>query len=146
MRPVPGLSMARRDVAGEFLEGDGTEDTLLDEDGDNIGDAGDEYRGSDRFGTTAAERSPRATPWTSGLPTKSRTPLTTTGADTPTEATVARSAILRSWSPGAKGHTRVPIRTSLALTSAVWACLHSALGYRTPREAHNDYINSHDAA
>jgi transposase InsO family protein len=24
--------------------------------------------------------------------------------------------------------------------------LHSALGYRTPREAHNDYINSHDAA
>ena len=49
--------MTRRDAAGEFLEGDGTEDTLLDEDGDNIGDAGDEYRGSDRFGTTAAERS-----------------------------------------------------------------------------------------
>jgi putative transposase len=24
--------------------------------------------------------------------------------------------------------------------------LHSALGYRTPREAHNDYINSHGAA
>ena len=24
--------------------------------------------------------------------------------------------------------------------------LHSALGYRTPREAHNDYINSHSAA
>jgi len=49
--------MTRRDAAGEFLEGDGTEDTLLDENGDNIGDAGDEYRGSDRFGTTAAERS-----------------------------------------------------------------------------------------
>src|ERR687897_285490 len=57
MRPVPRLSVTRRDAAGEFLEGDGTEDTLLDENGDNTGDAGDEYRGSDRFGTTAAERS-----------------------------------------------------------------------------------------
>ena len=49
--------MPRRDDAGEILEGDGTEDTLLDENGDNTGDAGDEYRGSDRFGTTAAEQS-----------------------------------------------------------------------------------------
>jgi hypothetical protein len=49
--------MTRRDDAGEILEGDGTEDTLLDENGDNTGDAGDRYQGSDRFGTTAAERS-----------------------------------------------------------------------------------------
>lgn len=49
--------MTRRDDAGEILEGDGTEDTLLDENGDNTGDAGDRYRGSDRFGTTAAELS-----------------------------------------------------------------------------------------
>ena len=49
--------MPRRDDAGEFLEGDGTEDTQLDENGDNTGDAGDRYRGSDRFGTTAAEQS-----------------------------------------------------------------------------------------
>jgi hypothetical protein len=49
--------MTRRDDVGELLEGDGTEDTLLDGDGDNIGDAGDQYRGSLRFGTTAAEAS-----------------------------------------------------------------------------------------
>jgi len=49
--------MTRRDDVGELLEGDGTEDTMLDGDGDNIGDAGDEYRGSLRFGTTAAEAS-----------------------------------------------------------------------------------------
>ena len=48
--------MTRRDDAGVILEGDGTEDTLRDENGDNTGDAGDRYRGSDRFGTTAAER------------------------------------------------------------------------------------------
>jgi hypothetical protein len=47
--------MTRRDDAGEFLEGDGAEDTMLDTDGDNTGDAGDRYRGSRRFGTTAAE-------------------------------------------------------------------------------------------
>ncbi len=49
--------MPRRDDSGEFLEGDGTEDTQFDENGDNTGDAGDRYRGSDRFGTTAAEQS-----------------------------------------------------------------------------------------
>ncbi len=49
--------MTRRDDVGEFLEGDGTEDTMLDGDGDNTGDAGDRYRGSLRFGTTAAEES-----------------------------------------------------------------------------------------
>ena len=49
--------MSRRDDAGEFLEGDGTEDTMLDGDGDNTGDAGDQYRGSLGFGTTAAEES-----------------------------------------------------------------------------------------
>jgi hypothetical protein len=47
--------MTRRDDAGEVLEGDGTEDTMLDGDGDNTGDAGDRYLGSDRFGTTASE-------------------------------------------------------------------------------------------
>jgi hypothetical protein len=47
--------MTRRDDAGEFLEGDGAEDTALDGDGDNTGDAGDRYRASRRFGTTAAE-------------------------------------------------------------------------------------------
>jgi hypothetical protein len=47
--------MTRRDDAGELLEGDGAEDTTLDIDGDNTGDAGDRYRGSRRFGTTAAE-------------------------------------------------------------------------------------------
>lgn len=47
--------MTRRDDVGELLEGDGTEDTLLDGGGDNTGDAGDEYRGVLRFGTTAAE-------------------------------------------------------------------------------------------
>jgi len=47
--------MTRRDDAGELLEGDGAEDTMLDGDGDNTGDAGDRYRGSRRFGTTAAE-------------------------------------------------------------------------------------------
>ena len=47
--------MTRRDDVGEFLEGDGAEDTMLDGDGDNTGDAGDRYRGSRRFGTTAAE-------------------------------------------------------------------------------------------
>jgi hypothetical protein len=48
--------MTRRDDFGEILEGDGAEDTLLDSDGDNTGDAGDRYRGSQLFGTTAAER------------------------------------------------------------------------------------------
>lgn len=47
--------MSRRDDVGELLEGDGAEDTVLDGDGDNTGDAGDRYRGSRRFGTTAAE-------------------------------------------------------------------------------------------
>jgi len=47
--------MTRRDDVGEFLEGDGAEDTMLDGDGDNTGDAGEGYRGSLRFGTTAAE-------------------------------------------------------------------------------------------
>ena len=49
--------MSRRDDVGELLEGDGAEDTMLDADGDNTGDAGDRYRGSLRFGTTAAEES-----------------------------------------------------------------------------------------
>jgi hypothetical protein len=49
--------MSRRDDAGEILEGDGTEDTMLDENGDNTGDSGDRYRGSLRFGTTATEQS-----------------------------------------------------------------------------------------
>lgn len=49
--------MTRRDDVGEFLEGDGTEDTMLDGAGDNTGDAGDRYRGSLQFGTTAAEES-----------------------------------------------------------------------------------------
>jgi hypothetical protein len=49
--------MTRRDDAGELLEGDGIEDTMLDGDGDNTGDAGDRYRGSLRFGTTTAEAS-----------------------------------------------------------------------------------------
>jgi len=49
--------MTRRDDTGELLEGDGTEDTMLDGNGDNTGDAGDRYRGSLRFGTTAAEAS-----------------------------------------------------------------------------------------
>ncbi len=48
--------MTRRDDAGGLLEGDGAEDTLLDADGDNTGDAGDRYQGCDRFGTTAAEQ------------------------------------------------------------------------------------------
>ena len=48
--------MTRHDDAGGVLEGDGAEDTLLDGDGDNTGDAGDRYRGSRRFGTTAAEQ------------------------------------------------------------------------------------------
>jgi hypothetical protein len=48
--------MNRRDDAGEILEGDGTEDTTLDGNGDNTGDAGDRYRGSLLFGTTAAEQ------------------------------------------------------------------------------------------
>jgi len=47
--------MTRRDDVGEFLEGDGAEDTALDPDGDNTGDAGDRYRGCRLFGTTAAE-------------------------------------------------------------------------------------------
>jgi len=47
--------MTRRDDVGEFLEGNGAEDTMLDGDGDNTGDAGDRYRGSRRFGTTAGE-------------------------------------------------------------------------------------------
>jgi hypothetical protein len=49
--------MSRRDDVGELLEGDGAEDTMLDSDGDNTGDAGDGYRGSLRFGTTASEGS-----------------------------------------------------------------------------------------
>jgi hypothetical protein len=46
--------MPRRDDVGEFLEGDGAEDTILD-DGDNTGDAGHRYRGCGQFGTTASE-------------------------------------------------------------------------------------------
>jgi hypothetical protein len=49
--------MTRRDDVGEILEGDGAEDTMLDGNGDNTGDAGDRYRGSLLFGTTAAEQS-----------------------------------------------------------------------------------------
>jgi hypothetical protein len=48
--------MTRRDDVGEILEGDGAEDTVLDESGDNTGDAGDRYRASQQFGTTAAEQ------------------------------------------------------------------------------------------
>ena len=48
--------MTRRDAAGGILEGDGIEDTTL-VDGDNTGDAGDQYRGCLRFGTTTAEAS-----------------------------------------------------------------------------------------
>jgi hypothetical protein len=48
--------MTRRDDVGEILEGDGAEDTVLDGNGDNTGDAGDRYRGSVLFGTTAAEQ------------------------------------------------------------------------------------------
>ena len=48
--------MTRRDDVGEVLEGDGAEDTMLDDNGDNTGDAGDNYRGSLLFGTTAAEQ------------------------------------------------------------------------------------------
>ena len=48
--------MTRRDDVGEILEGDGAEDTLVDGTGDNTGDAGDRYRGSVMFGTTAAEQ------------------------------------------------------------------------------------------
>jgi hypothetical protein len=51
------VDMTRRDDAGGLLEGDGIEDTTLDGDGDNTGDAGDRYQGSVRFGTTAAEQS-----------------------------------------------------------------------------------------
>ena len=47
--------MTRRDDAGGILEGDGIEDTTVEEDGDNTGDAGDQYRGCLRFGTTTAE-------------------------------------------------------------------------------------------
>jgi hypothetical protein len=50
--------MTRRDDVGEFLEGHGAEDTVLDGNGDNTGDAGDHYRGSLLFGTTAAEQTP----------------------------------------------------------------------------------------
>ena len=50
--------MTRRDDVGEVLEGDGAEDTLLDGNGDNTGDAGERYRGSLLFGTTAAEQAP----------------------------------------------------------------------------------------
>jgi hypothetical protein len=46
--------MPRRDDVGEFLEGDGAEDTILD-DGDNTGDAGHRYQGCRQFGTTASE-------------------------------------------------------------------------------------------
>ncbi len=49
--------MTRRDDVGERLEGEGTEDTTLDGDGDNTGDAGEGYRSSLWFGTTAAEES-----------------------------------------------------------------------------------------
>lgn len=49
--------MSRRDDVGELLKGNGAEDTLLDSDGDNTGDAGEGYRGSLWFGTTAAEES-----------------------------------------------------------------------------------------
>ena len=52
-----GWNMTRRDDVGELLEGDGIEDTVLDVDGDNTGDAGDRYRGALRFGTTAVEAS-----------------------------------------------------------------------------------------
>jgi hypothetical protein len=47
--------MTRHDDAGGILEGDGIEDTMLDDNGDNTGDAGDHYRGCLRFGTTTAE-------------------------------------------------------------------------------------------
>ena len=48
--------MTRRDDAGEMLEGHGAEDTFLDDIGDNTGDAGDRYRASLWFGTTADEQ------------------------------------------------------------------------------------------
>jgi hypothetical protein len=49
--------MTRRDDTGGLLEGDGAEDTFIDGVGDNTGDAGDRYRGSLWFGTTAEEQS-----------------------------------------------------------------------------------------
>jgi hypothetical protein len=49
--------VARRDDVGALLEGDGVEDTTMDGDGDNTGDAGDRYRGALQFGTTFAEAS-----------------------------------------------------------------------------------------
>lgn len=37
--------MTRRDDVGEPFDGYGAEDTMLDGDGDNTGDAGDRYQG-----------------------------------------------------------------------------------------------------
>ena len=45
--------MTRRDDTGGLLEGDGPQDTFIDGVGDNTGDAGDRYRGSFWFVTTA---------------------------------------------------------------------------------------------
>ena len=82
--------MTRRDDAGEILEGDGTEDTMLDGNGDNTG--------MPATGTAAPydsapppRNNPRDNRWTSCSPRKSRTLLTR--ARIPNGATVTPSAI-----------------------------------------------------
>ena len=57
--------MTRRDDVGEVLEGDGAEDTLLDGNGDNTGDAGDRYRGSFSLAPRPQNR-PQGSRWISG--------------------------------------------------------------------------------
>ena len=92
--------MTRRDDVGEVLEGDGAEDTLLDGNGDNTGDAGERYRGSRRRSLTRMTTKARALPGTTAGPS-------------------GRSL---SSSPVATDRTHGPIQTCSAWIAAARAC------------------------
>ena len=108
--------MTRRDDVGEVLEGDGAEDTLLDGNGDNTGDAGDRYRGSFSLAPRPQNR-PQGSRWISGSRRRSLTRMTTKARALP-RTTAGRSGRSLSSSPVATDRTHGPIQTCSAWISA----------------------------
>ena len=117
--------MTRRDDAGGILEGDGTEDTTLDDDGDNTGDAGEQYRGCLRFGTTTAEAA--RGPWLDQLLAEEEPDPVGDALGGLMGATVVPAVSWLSWSAAATDRTRGPIRTSLGWTEAGLSAEEAAL-------------------
>jgi hypothetical protein len=112
--------MTRRDDAGGILEGDGIEDTTVDEEGTTPGtpvtSTGAAFASAPR-----PPKRPVGARWTSCSPRKSPTLSRTPPGDL-TAATVGPAVSWLSWSAAATDHTRGPIRTSLGWTAGRPAC------------------------